>query len=131
MNNDAEWKTVFKFLDAQLLLNRVKPSPSLLLAHNATLGKGALARYKLIMVEFKSFTFSGGMQSLSIDNAVLGPIPKRLLFIMVKNTDVLGSVTMNPYFFRHYNLGSFALNVNGKRYPRKVCLWPWTTRRRP
>jgi len=83
---DAETKTVFKFLDAQLLVNRVRPSPSLLLAQNIALGKGALARYNLTRVELKTFTFSTGAQSLSIDNAVLGTIPKRLLFNMVKNT---------------------------------------------
>jgi hypothetical protein len=113
MNKDAETKTVFKFLDAQLLVNRVRRSPSLLLAHNIALEKGALARYNMTRVELKSFTFSSGAQSLSIDNAVLGTIPKRLLFTMVKNTEFLGSVTTNPYHFRHYDLSSFELNVNG------------------
>jgi len=80
MNKDAETKTVFKFLDAQLLVNCVRPSPSLLLAHNIALGNGALARYNLTSVELKSFTFSSGAQSLFIENAVLGTIPKRLLF---------------------------------------------------
>jgi len=50
MNKDAETKTAFKFLDAQLLVNRVRPSPSLLLAHNIAHGKGALARYNLTSV---------------------------------------------------------------------------------
>ena len=36
---------------------------------------------------------------------------------MVKNADFLGSVTTNPYNFRHYDLSSFALNVNGKQIP--------------
>jgi len=88
MKKNAETKTVFKFLDAQLLVNRVRPSPSLLLAHNIALERGALARYNLTRVELKSFTFSSGAQSLSIDNAVLVPIPNRLLFTMVKNTEV-------------------------------------------
>jgi len=33
----ADSTTIFKFLDAKLLVNRVRPSPSLLLAHNTTL----------------------------------------------------------------------------------------------
>ena len=40
MNKDAEIKTVF---NAQLLVNRVRPSPSLHLAYNIELGKGSLA----------------------------------------------------------------------------------------
>jgi len=68
-------------------------------------------------VELKSFTFYGGSQSLSIDNAVLSPIPKRLLFTMIKNKDFLGSIDTNPYFFRHYDLQNFALYVNRKQIP--------------
>jgi len=96
MNKDAETKTVFKFLNARLLVNRVRPSPLIVLAHNIALVKGVQARYNLPRVELKSFTFSSGAQSLSIDNAVFGTIPKRLLFTMVKNTEFLGSVTTNP-----------------------------------
>jgi len=99
MNKDAETKTVFKFLDAQLLVKRVRPSPSLILAHNIALGKGALARYNLSSFELKSFSFSSGTQSLSLNNAVLGTIPKRLLFTMMKNTEFLGSVRMNPIIY--------------------------------
>jgi len=58
MNKVAEKKTVFKFLDAQLFVNRIRPTTSLLLAHNIALGKGALARYNLTRVEMKTFTFS-------------------------------------------------------------------------
>jgi len=36
---------------------------------------------------------------------------------MVKNTDFLGSVNTNPYFFRDYDLSYLALNVNGKQIP--------------
>ena len=117
MKKDAKSKTVFKFLDAQLLVNRVKPSPSLQLVHNATLAKSAVARYNLTSVEVQSFTFSGGAQSLSIDNAVLGPIRKPLLFTMAKNADFLGSVNANPYSFLHYNSSCFARKVNGKQIP--------------
>ena len=36
---------------------------------------------------------------------------------MVKNTDFLGSLITNPFHFRHYDLRSSALNVNGKQIP--------------
>jgi hypothetical protein len=68
-------------------------------------------------VELKTFTFSSGSQSLSMDNVVLGPLPKRRLFTMVKNAHYLGSVTTNPYNFRHYDLNYFAINVNSKQIP--------------
>ena len=53
-------------------------------------------------VELKAFTFSARSKSLSIDNAVLGPVPKRLLFTMVKNANFIGAMDTNPYKFQHY-----------------------------
>ena len=63
---------------------------------------GALARYNMTRVDLKTFTFSGGSKSPSIDYAVLGPLPKRLQFTMIKNSDFSGSVETNPHKFRHY-----------------------------
>ena len=77
-------------------MKRVKPDPITLLAHNATLNTGALARYNVTTVELKTFSFSVGSKSLSIDNAVLGPVPKRLLFNIVKNADFIGRIDTNP-----------------------------------
>ena len=117
IKKDAGTKTVFKFLDVQRLVNRVRPSPSLLLRYSIALEKGALERYNLTRLELKSFTFSTGAQSLSIDNAVFETIPKRIIFTMVNNTEFLSSVKKNPYHFRHYDLSSFALNENGREIP--------------
>ena len=46
---------------------------------------------------------------------MLGVVPKLLLFTMVKNTVFLGSLNTNPFHFRHCDLRSFKLNVNGKQ----------------
>jgi hypothetical protein len=119
MHTDATHSTVFKFLDAKLYVKRIRPSPSILLAQNEALNRGALSRYNVTRVELKTFTYSSGAQSLSIDNAVLGIIPERLLFTMLKNTDFLGSIDSNPYNFRHYNMSNFSLFVNGKQYPNE------------
>jgi len=118
MSKQADSKTTFKFLDAQLLVKRVKPDPVTLLDHTATLNTGGLARYNMTSVELKTFTFSNGLKSLSIDNAVLGPVPKRLLFTMVKNADIIGTMDTNSYKFQHY-IRKFSLFVNGKQY----CNW--------
>jgi hypothetical protein len=34
---------------------------------------------------------------------------------MIKNTDFLGAMDKNPYNFRHYDLNSFAMYVNGRQ----------------
>ena len=69
-------------------------------------------------VELKTFKFSDGSKSLSIDNAVLGLVPKRRLFTMVKNADFVGTIDTNPYKFRNYD-SDFSLFVNGKHYPNE------------
>ena len=81
--------------------------------------EGGIARYNLTRHELKTFAFPAGLASLSMDNAVLGPIPKRLLFTIAKNTDFLGSLDTNPFNFRHYNLSSFVMFVNGKQVPNE------------
>jgi len=118
VSKEADSKTTFKFFDAQLLVKRVKPDPVTLLAHTATLNTGALARYNMTRVELKTFTFSVGSKSLSIDNAVLGTVPKLLLFTMVKNADFISTLDTNPYKFQHY-ISDFSLFVNGKQYPQR------------
>ena len=93
---DAESESVFQFLDAHLWVKHISPNSTIPLAHNTVLSKGGEAKYNMTRVELKSFTFSGGSQSLSIYNAVLGPIPKILLFTMIKNKDFLGCIDTNP-----------------------------------
>jgi len=109
MNKSADTKTSFKFLDAYLMVRRVKPNPVILEAQEYALERGALARYNMTSVDLKTFTFSAGSKSRCMDSAVLGPLPKRLLFSMIKNSDFNGSLYTNPYKFRHYDISEISL----------------------
>ena len=60
------------------------------------LSKRVLTRYNLWRVDPKTFIFSAGSKSLSIDNGMLGPTLKRLLFTMIKNAHFNGSLDTNP-----------------------------------
>ena len=117
MSKDADSKVVFKLLDAKLLVKSVRPNPAYLVAHNTALQAGAIAKYKLTRVELKTFTSSNGSQSLCIDNAILGAIPKRLLFAMIDKKDFLGSLDTNLFEIHHYDMDYFSLYVNGKQIP--------------
>jgi len=85
MNKTADSKVTFKFPDGKLFLKRIRPKPEFLSAHNTTLKVGGIARYILTRFELKTFAFPAVLTSLSMDNTVLGTIPKRLLITMVKN----------------------------------------------
>jgi hypothetical protein len=117
MNANADSKTIFMFLDAEQIVRRIRPSPKIALAQNEALSKGFFGRYNLTRVALKTSTFSNCPRAVSIINAVLGVLPKRLLFTMVKNSDFLGSRTTNPYHFRNYNVTNVTMYVNGKQIP--------------
>jgi hypothetical protein len=68
-------------------------------------------------VDLKTFTFSAGYISRCIENAVLRPHQKRLLFTIIKNTDFNGSVDTNSYKFRDYDISEFSPYVNRRRMP--------------
>jgi hypothetical protein len=121
MNTAADSKTIFKFLDAKLIVKRIRLNPRIHLAHEQTL-KTSLARYNVTRVELKTFTFSSGPQSLSINQAIVGRIPKLLLFAMIDNKDFLGTITTNPYNFQHFGLRTFNMIVNGRQIPSETLI---------
>jgi len=63
-------------------------------------------------VELKILTFSGVPISSSIDNNVVGQLPKILLFTMIKNKDFLDALDTNPNYFQHFDLSHFTLFYN-------------------
>jgi hypothetical protein len=130
MAKEADSKVTFKILEARLLVEHIEANPSVLYAHNTTVEAGGLAKYHLTRVEVKTFTFAAGSQSLSIDNAVLGPLPKRMLFTLVKNTDYLGTPDSNPYSFRHYGIVSLHCTLTVDRFLAKVCVSTLDVRKR-
>ena len=107
----------FKVLEALLYVKRIRTSAAAITAHNETLLEGYPVRYNLTRIELKTFTFAAGSQSLSMDNAVLGRLTKRLIVTTIRNTDFLGSMSSNPFNFLHYDLTHFAMYVNGKQVP--------------
>ena len=96
LSNRADAKASFKFLEDLVYVKRIRPAPSSLASHNEALLAGYPARYNFTSVELKTFTFSGGSQCLTINNAVLGLLPKRLLFTMVMNTTFSAPQTRTP-----------------------------------
>jgi hypothetical protein len=61
------------------------------------------SHYRVIHTQIKTFTASSGAQQVSIDNAFLGSIPKRILIAIVKNAAFVGFASTNPFHFHHYD----------------------------
>jgi len=99
-SNDT--KVRIKILDATLFITQVELKPPLLLAHYTVLAMKRKAHYSVTHIQIKSFTASFGSQQISINYAFLGPVPDRILIVLVKNAVFVGSATTNPFHFHHY-----------------------------
>jgi len=86
LSSKSDTGAFFKFLDATLHVIHSKPSPKIQPAHAKALGK-VNARYDVTQVALKTFTFGPGSKSVSLENAELGTLPKRLLFTILRNID--------------------------------------------
>ena len=54
LGKEADSKAVFKIMEAQLLVKRVRPNPAYLIAHNTALQAGPIARCNMSRVELKT-----------------------------------------------------------------------------
>ena len=90
ISNKANSKLKFLFKEARLIVKRTRPNAKILTYHNQALLKGYPARYNFTRVDLKTFTCASGQRSVSLDNAVLGVLPKRLIFTMVKKHRLFG-----------------------------------------
>jgi len=110
-------KVRIKILDAILFITQAELKTHLLLARANVLAMKRKAYYSLTHTKIKIFTASSGAQQVSIDNALLGPIPERILIALVKNTAFVVSVGTNPFHFHHYEMSNLVLFLNGVQNP--------------
>lgn len=115
---DAANKYRINITDATLLIRRVRLSPSLLLAHEKMLSQ-TTAKYPLTRVEVKAITLHNGVHGETIDNVILGQLPKRIIIGFVDNKAYNGDKAMNPFNFKHFNINYLCLCVDGTQVPAK------------
>ena len=108
-----------KIKEATLIVCRVKINPGILIAHANTLAK-ATAKYPITRVEVKTFTLHTGILGDSIDNAILGQLPKRIIIGFVDNRAFNGNRTLNPFNFQHFDINYFSLYIDGVQVPSKA-----------
>lgn len=106
-------------LEAALRVRKAKINPGILIAHSKALTRGT-AKYPLTRVEVKSFTLHTGVTGETLDNIILGQLPKRVIIGLVLNKAFNGNRRTNPFNFQHFNLTYLALNVDGVQIPGKA-----------
>ena len=84
-----------------------KNKSGVLLAHARMLNK-TITKYPLTKVEVKTFTILAGVVGESINNAILGQLPKRIIVSFVDkafNSDR----KLNSFNFKNYGINFFSL----------------------
>lgn len=104
--------------DIALLVRRVKVSPTVLINHAKSLSQ-TTAKYPISRVEVKSFILHSGINNETLDNIIIGQIPKNVIIGFVENAAFNGSKQMNPFNFQHIDLNFFGLSIDGHQVPRQ------------
>ncbi|XP_011630862.1 uncharacterized protein F54H12.2-like [Pogonomyrmex barbatus] len=107
-----------RILDASLLIRRAKISPAVLVEHARMLSK-TTAKYPLTRVEVKTFTIHAGVVGESIDNAIFGQLPKRVIVGFVDNKAFNGDRKLNPFNLKNYGINFFSLYADAVQIPSR------------
>ena len=112
--NQAENKVSLK--EVSLFCRKVKPNPSIQLAHVKALQHGT-AKYPLRRVEVKTFTIPQGNRSFSKESLFLGQLPTRLVVGFVDNDAYNGNVAKSPFNFMNYDINFVCIYRDGTQIP--------------
>lgn len=100
-----------------MLIKKVIPASTVLNAHMQTLHK-TKAIYPIRRVFVKSHTVAQKTDQASLPNLILGQLPIRVIVGMVTSAAYSGTrASLNPFNFKHFNLDSIALQINGTSHP--------------
>lgn len=125
--SDTEKAYKIEFLDASLVIRKMKIMPRILLAHSQGLLRSN-AKYPFTRTEIKTKTLSANIQNDSFDNIFLGDMPNRVIVGLVSNKAYKGSVKLNPYNFVNADLNYLALFVDNEQIPSKALTPNYTSK---
>jgi len=77
------------------------------------------AKYLLMRVNVKTFTIHADLVGKSLDNVILGQLPKRIIVDFVDNKAFNGDRKLNPFNFKNYGINFFSLYANGMQIPSR------------
>lgn len=74
-------------------------------------------QYPISRVEMVKYTIPQGVSSYEADNLINGQLPTKIIFGLVKDASVNGSMTSNPFNFQGLSLSEASLSVNSQFIP--------------
>lgn len=104
---DAANTSALHIVDASLIVRKVKISPSVLLSHARSLASTTV-KYPITRVDVKAIAIHSGVHGETLDNVILGQLPKRIVLGFVDNQAFNGSMSLNPFNFKNYGINYLA-----------------------
>lgn len=106
-----------KFIDLLLRIDKLEIASGTLAFHAKLFAQGKLARFPFSRTILKTRSVPAGESYVKIDNLFIIELPNNCIVTMVKSTSYNGSITENPFYFRHFYLNYFAFKVNSEVIP--------------
>ena len=89
-----------------------------LLAHEKAFSK-TTAKYPLTGEEVKAITMHSGIHGKTLDNVILGQLPKIILVSFVENKAFNDDKNLNPFNIKNFNINYLCLYIYGVQVPSK------------
>ena len=103
-----------KIKDFALFVRNVQLSPAVRMGHVKALEKTS-CKYSIRCIEVKVDIVPRGNMNYVQDNMCLGQLPKRLVIGCIDSDALNGTITENPFDFKHFKINFVALNVDGRQ----------------
>lgn len=107
-----------KMINAALFIRKAKVNPAVVLGQAKAL-QSSTAKYPIKRVVTKVFTVPSGSVNVVQDNLYLNTLPTKLIIGIVDSAAFNGDFAKSPFEFKHYNINSMSLYIDGQQIPSK------------
>lgn len=108
----ANKKPYVKILETFLMVKKARLTPNTFLNLESKL-RSMTAKYAIDRIDTKITTLASGSNSVSIDNLILGNLPKKIIVCFQNNNILNGSYLEDTFDFKNFDLSNLSLFVNG------------------
>jgi hypothetical protein len=115
MSDTANPQFHIKIPEYKLLIRKVNISPTVFIEQAKAFEIGN-AKYPIRRVVCKSYSVGTGMRDNVHEGLFTGQIPSRIVVAMVDNEAFNGSYRRNPFNFKHFDLSSIKIYVDGQAH---------------
>ena len=116
VSSNVSCKAAFIIDTAALLVPKITLKSEVIISHSEIL-KQQPALYQYHKMVSRVHTMAARSRSTTIESLFSDRIPSLVVVAMVSSADFSGSYSTNPFYFRHCNLRSISLVLNGQAVP--------------